>query len=91
MLWTIYSDYFATGEGRTLQALIIYANDEKEAIEKFGKIFDPYFAKGAIAQEGVVENEIINYLFSKEVLEQTKKLEGKANIKLFSEFHFNLS
>lgn len=90
-LWTIYSDYSATGEGRTIQALITYAENEQEAIEKFGKVFDEYFARGAEAVEGVVENELVKYLFSEEVLKEAKSMEGRANVKLSSEFHFNFS
>jgi hypothetical protein len=91
MLWTIFSDYAATGEGRTLQALITYAADEKDAIKKFANTFDAHFAFGAEAKEGIVENDIIKLLFTKEAIENVRKMEGKANIKLFSEFHFNFS
>lgn len=90
-LWTVYSDYSATGEGRTIQALITYAEDAQDAIEKFGKIFDPYWAKGAEAKEGVVENDLVKFLFSKNILKEAKEMEGRANVKLFSEFHFNFS
>ena len=90
-LWTIYSDYMATGEGRTIQALITYAENQEQAIKKFGDLFDPYFAQGAEAIEGVIENELTKYLFSEEILKRTKEIEGKANIKLHAEFHFNFS
>ena len=90
-LWTIYSDYFATGEGRTIQALITYAESKEEAIEKFGKRFDPYFATGADAEEGIIENKLTKYLFSAEMFESVKKMEGKANVKLSAELHFNFS
>lgn len=90
-LYTVYSDYGATGEGRTIQALIAYAENEEEAIEKFGKTFDPYFARGAEAKVGVVENEITTYLFSPLVLKEMKKLEGKAMAGIHAEFHFNFS
>lgn len=91
MLWTIFSDYSATGEGRTIQALITYATDEKDAIKKFSNIFDSYFGLGAEAKKGIVENEIINFLFTKEIIDNVREMEGKANINLFSEFHFNFS
>lgn len=90
-LYTVYSDYGATGEGRTIQALIGYAQNEEEAIEKFAKTFDPYFARGAEAKLGVVENEITKYLFSPLVLKEIKNMEGKAMTGLHAEFHFNFS
>lgn len=90
-LWTIWGDYFATGEGRTIQVLITYAENEADAIKKFGVEFDPYFAIGAEAKEGIIENELTQYLFSEKIFENVKKMEGKAHVKLSSEFHFNFS
>lgn len=90
-LWTIFSDYFATGEGRTIQVLITYAESKEEALEKFGKRFDPYFAMGADAEEGIIENELTKYLFSAEMFKNVKKMEGKANVRLSGELHFNFS
>lgn len=90
-LYTVCSDYGASGEGRTIQALIAYAENEEQAIEKFAKVFDPYFARGAEAQLGVVENEITKYLFSPLVLKEIKGMEGKATTGLHAEFHFNFS
>jgi hypothetical protein len=90
-LWTIYSDYTGTGEGRTIQALITYADNQEEAIEKFSQTFDPFWARGAEAVEGILENEVTQYLFSPNCLKSVKEMEGKANIKLFSELHFNFS
>lgn len=90
-LWTIWGDYFATGEGRTIQVLITYAENEADAIKKFGVEFDPYFAIGAEAKEGIIENELTQYLFSEKILQRVKEIEGVGNVKLSSEFHFNFS
>lgn len=90
-LWTIQSDYSATGEGRTIQALITYAENEEDAIKQFGQAFDPYFAIGAEATEGVIKSEITSYLFSEAVFDSVLKMEGKANIRLSAELHFNFS
>lgn len=90
-LWTVYNDYSATGEGRTIQALITYAENEQEAIEKFAKTFDEFWTRGAEAKEGVVKNELVKLLFSPALLKEAKELEGRANVKLFAEFHFNFS
>lgn len=90
-LWTIENDYFATGEGRTIQALITYAKDSEEAIQKFGEEFDLYFAMGATATQGIVESEITQYLFTSKMFKEIKNMEGKAKIKLSAQLHFNYS
>ena len=90
-LWTVTADYFATGEGRHLMAVIGYAEDEKSALKMFGDIYDEYFARGAKAEEGVVENELIQKLFTKEALEYVRKNEGRANLSLSGKLYFNFS
>ena len=40
-LWTVWVDYGATGEGRTLMARIGYAEDEADALAAFAKVFGP--------------------------------------------------
>ncbi len=90
-LWTVWLDYFATGEGRTFFARIAYAEKAEDAIAKFGEAFDPHFARGADAEEGVVENDVVRFLFAPTVLEQARRLEGKANLVVEGRFHFNLS
>ncbi len=36
-LWTVWQDYGATGEGRTLMARIAYAQNAQEAVAGFGQ------------------------------------------------------
>jgi hypothetical protein len=57
-LWTAWSDYGATGEGRTCMARIAYAMTAAEAIAGFGAAFNPYIAICADVGAGVVENEV---------------------------------
>jgi len=90
-LWTVWLASSATGEGRSLLARIAYAETAEDAIAAFGKAFDPYFARGADAGEGVVENAVTAFLLSPASLEQARRLEGKANVVVESRFHFNLS
>lgn len=90
-LWTIESDYGGTGEGRTIQALITYAENEAQAIEIFGKVFDTYSTLGATATEGVVKSEITEYLFNHKLFESVLNMEGKANVNLSAQLHFNYS
>lgn len=90
-LWTVWQDYFATGEGRTLMARIGYAEDEQDARAGFGRRFDTYFASGAEAPEGVHENEVTQALFSPAALRRAREMEGRATLELSARFHFNFS
>jgi hypothetical protein len=88
-LWTAWLDYYATGEGRALFARIAYAETAEDAIAQFGHAFDPHFARGADAGEGVVDNEITGFLMSPAALEYVRQLEGKASVVVEARFHFN--
>lgn len=90
-LWTAWSDYYATGEGRTLLGWIGYAEDRAEALKAFGNAFDPYFARGADAAVGVVKNEVIRHLFSPRVLEDVCCMQGRATVQLTGRLHFNFA
>lgn len=90
-LWTIWVDYFATGEGRTLTALIVYAENAEEAKKKFADKFSDYMAIGCDAEEGVVKNNVTKFLFSAELLKNIRKEEGKAHVVVFAECHVNKS
>lgn len=90
-LWTAWLDYHASGEGRSLFARIAYAETASDAIGQFGDAFDPFFARGADAEEGVVENAITAFLMSPAALELARQLEGKAGVVVEARFHFNRS
>ena len=90
-LWTVLQDYFATGEGRTLMARIGYAENAQDAIEGFGREFDPYFASGAEALEGVHENEVTQALFAPAAFKRAREMEGSATFALIARFHFNFA
>jgi hypothetical protein len=90
-LWTVWLDYYATGEGRTQMAFIGYAEGEQEALSKFGKEFGEYFASGAEVKRGVFMNEVTRALFSSRVLSSVRKLEGRANVVLSASWHYNLA
>lgn len=90
-LWTVWQDYGATGEGRTLMARVAYAETELEALAGFGREFDPFFASGAKALEGVQENEVTQVLFAPEALKRARQMEGRATLALAARFHYNFS
>jgi len=90
-LWTVWSDYFATGEGVTYSAIIGYAKNAKGAKKLFANKFNEYLAIGCEAEEGVVKNGITKFIFSDELLKAIKKAENKANLVAYGEYHENRS
>jgi len=90
-LWTVWQDYGATGEGRTLMARVAYAENEQEALAGFGQAFDPFFASGAKALEGVLENEVTQVLFASAAFKRARQMEGRANVELSARFHYNFA
>lgn len=89
-LWTAAVDYFATGEGRTMMALICLSPDEAGARKQFGIAFDPFFAQGCTVERGVARNQITQFLWSSEALDYFEQLKS-GGIEAKSTFHFNLS
>lgn len=67
-LWTAWCDYFATGEGRSIMGCIAYASSADQMKERFAKKFDDWFAIGCEVQQGVVRNEVTQFLWSEAVL-----------------------
>lgn len=90
-LWTVWLDYFATGEGRTMMAVIGYASNEDEAKALFFKQFGEWFALGCEAGVGIVHNPVIQYLFSPVALQTMTQSEGLANIVAHASVHLNAS
>jgi len=90
-LWTVWQDYGATGEGRTLMARVAYAENEEDALAGFGREFDPFFASGAKALEGVQENEVTQVLFAPAAFQRARQMEGRATLSLSARFHYNFS
>jgi hypothetical protein len=90
-LWTVWQDYGATGEGRTLMARIAHAENAQDALAGFGREFDPYFASGAEAFEGLQENEVTQELFAQALLTRARQMEGRATLELSARFHFNVA
>lgn len=92
ILWTVWEDYYATGEGRAIMACITWAASKEEAIRHFGKTFDPWYEKGCDAQAGVVRNEITLLLWSANALDLIDSVAGRgAMVNLNAWLHFNFS
>lgn len=90
-LWTVWLDYGATGEGRTLAARVAYAESEQAALDGFEKVFGDFYAQCAYAAEGVVDNGVTQALFAPDTFKRVPELEGRANLDLFAQYHFNFS
>lgn len=92
-LWTVWADYGATGEGRTISACIVYAPDKESALNEFKRIIHggDFYALGAEAKPGVIENEFTRFIFSDKVFEFCKRENGKAHINIGGHVHFNFS
>jgi hypothetical protein len=90
-LWTVWLDYFATGEGRIYLARVAYAETAEQARQGFEACFGTHYADGASVAEGMVRNSVTELLFSPHLIERLEDLTDRAAITLESCFHFNLS
>lgn len=88
-LWTTWSDYSATGEGRMLMVRITYAIDHKEARSKFEEQFGAYYAIGCETERGAVLNYVTGYLLSDSALNFARQCNGALNI--VASLHVNFS
>jgi hypothetical protein len=57
----------------------------------FAEVLGDFYASGAEAKQGVVGNHVTETLFSSEAFKRVLQLEGRANVDLFAQFHFNLA
>jgi hypothetical protein len=90
-LWTVWTEYFATGEGHSIMACIIYAENESGAKKKFDEKFGEHFGMGAQASLGVIENALTSRLFTQTTFEEIRGRELKCNIDAYASLHFNFS
>jgi|APFre7841882654_1041346.scaffolds.fasta_scaffold680560_1 proline racemase len=90
--YTITSDYYATGEGRTLSIVYCFAQDEAAALEQFKKTVygGDWYVLGATVIEGFdFDNEVARYLITAAVKAQL--LDERCNLAFSSQLHFNYS
>lgn len=91
-LHTAWCDYFGTGEGRTLVALICYAKDEAHmrqlVQERLGECWSVYVT----ISPGLVRNEVTQHLWPEAVLAFLETSAGDAgNLIAQSQLHANFS
>ncbi len=90
-LWTVWADYFATGEGRTILGLICSALSPQDARQRFGEVFGPFYVPGCDVEKPVVRNEITQFLWSGASLTALEELDPRASVEATSRIHFNWS
>jgi len=87
-LWTIMSDYSATGEGRTIVGLITYAEDRDDAKKRWKEQVPEYYID--FIYEGIdSDNDLSNTLWSYSAL--SRAASGNCNINMLSRIHYNYS
>ena len=90
-MFTVYSDYFATGEGRTISILYtLHAQTPEEALKKFKTTIPhgDWYGKGAEVIQGFdFDNHVAKFL----VTEVTKELllNPRCNRDYFAHLHYN--
>jgi hypothetical protein len=104
-MYTVISDYFATGEGRTIMVLYTkaypFGKDWQDptkdgaywALEDFKQKFGDYYAIGAEVKEGLVFDFLNSELvINKELRDFLIKSEKEAGgLEYFASLHFNYS
>lgn len=88
-MYTVISDYYATGEGRTIMVLI--SNDNSfNALSRFTDIFGAYYAIGADVIEGVkLDFPGANFVIPEHI--KNEKFWEKGMFEYHASFHLNLS
>lgn len=88
-MYTVISDYYATGEGRTVMVLIS-SGSSYYALSRFTDIFGSYYTIGADVVEGVKLDFPGSEFVIPESIRKNKPLE-EANFEYHASFHFNAS
>lgn len=88
-MYTVISDYYATGEGRTVM-ILISSSDPYYALSRFTDIFGPYYTIGAEVIEGVkLDFSGADYVIP-EYLKKSKPWE-EGNFEYHAAYHLNMS
>lgn len=94
-LYTVVSDYFATGEGRTQSAVVVWAEDEVEALKKFEREIygGEFYGQDAEVIEGVAYDNPIMVRFMSPYLKEFFESQQvkRCNLVWSQRFHFNYS
>lgn len=88
---TVTCEYFATGEGMTNMVLVISAEDDQTALERFKTIFGDWLSIGAEVHDGLAFDKVRPALISQEVRLHLESQQGKAYIEYYCSLHLNFS
>jgi hypothetical protein len=102
-MYTVVSDYFATGEGRTISVLFTMGyprrthplyDTEKDgkfwAMEAFRERFGSWYAQGAEVHEGIhFDLPCVDFVISEKVRDML--IAGRASMEYSTQFHYNFS
>jgi hypothetical protein len=91
-LFTGWMDYSATGEGRTLSAFVGLAHDEAEFRAQLRQGLGEFCGDFMYVAEGLVRNEVTDYLWSPAALAMIERAQGDAGaIRALVQLHVNFS
>jgi hypothetical protein len=90
-IWTGWIDYSATGEGRTIKGIIAQATDEEAFKQKIIENFGDYFAIDSKVGQGIVRNELTEFLWSKQTLDFVAANKEAGTVSITSSVHFNFA
>jgi len=92
MIWTIWIDYFATGEGRTIFLNVVTAWSREEALKSMERnigTYSDYFMMGVEIKEGFdPKNRYVLQLLSNSQIDQIVKGGGMINVYVQSHFNY---
>ena len=96
MMYTVYCDYTATGEGRTIMVLFTKAygldSPEVNAKMRFVELFGEYYGIGADFYEGLkFDFPNADLLLSDRIKQALLGAQDAGNLEYHAHLHFNLS
>ena len=93
--WSVWYDYFATGEGRTIGLMYCRSTDREGAIRQAKRHFHEYFMQGAEAEPGIKTDGVFKLLAPPYVAEKFLKMEDgsepEGHAEWYGNFHVNYS
>ena len=90
-IWTGWCDYSATGEGRTICAMVAMAVDEARFRERVRETLGEYLERGFDVQTGLIRNGVTEALWAPNLLEFIDKNQGAGDFSAHAYLHFNFA
>ena len=90
-IWTGWCDYYATGEGRTICAMIAMAENETRFRERARETLGGYVFLGFDVAPGVVRNAVTEALWAATALDFIEANQSAGNVVAHASLHFNFA